>query len=178
MSEQKYIYWCPGMGPLSSYDEGWEYYATSKRAYVPDTSPNIKQTLPRRKLVTDAEYRAHHGMMAWPCACPEGYRVIDFRLPEKDLLLLTDGGVAEGYSLDVYPILEKIEPEIEWVAPTDEDARHRPHVQVCDIYPSLQAGEGRGAVLYGVTTQGRFVTQTGTQWEHARMDIKQREAWQ
>jgi len=34
-----------------------------------------------RYPVTEAEYRAHHGMLSWPTECPDGYEVVDFRYP-------------------------------------------------------------------------------------------------
>ena len=180
MSEQKYIYRCPGMEPLTRDDEGWEFYAASRDVFILDYNPSKHQALPRRKPVTDAEYRAHHGMLAWPCECPEGYVVVDFRPTlHNDRILTADGGTVGGISSVVpRPILEKIEPEIEWVYDVlDEEARRRPSVQVRD-----GGGKWKKTILYGVyycpdaeTTQ--YVDCVGMLWDECRMDAAKREGW-
>ena len=67
--------------------------------------------------------------------------------------------------------------EINWVIPTDEDAKHRPEVEVIDFPGQLEKGVGRHTRLMGVTDSGSFIAVTGTSWVFCRMDAKQREAW-
>jgi hypothetical protein len=181
MGEQKYIYWCVGMLAVED-TRGWECVMDNS-VYMPrgqhrEGEP-FSNSCTYRKPVTDAEYRAHHGMLVWPCDCPEGYRVTAFGIPTPDSITLSALGTIrtgrDNYS--VCPILEKIEPEIEWVTPTDEDARHRPWVEVCDHQEQLELGHGRKAKLLGVAHEGFFVTKTGSSWMFCRMDAKLREGW-
>jgi len=81
-----------------------------------------------RKEVTDAEYRAYHGMKAWPFKCPKGFRVIDFRASVRGEIIIDERGnpytTTNGYTTP-YPILilEKIESEL----PPITDAEFRAH---------------------------------------------------
>ena len=189
MSEQKYIYWGPCVGrPCRDILRKAEYYDTmvdERKAWVPCEGIEYDDEF-MRYPVSDAEYRSHHWCLALGHPIPEGYKVSGFATLDTSYPVgfyhinnLTGEAwkVTNRPLIGTGPILEKIKPEIEWVIPTDEDARHRPFVQVCDYIPTLDEGRGKGAVLYGVTTDGFFITQTGTQWRHCRMDAKLREGW-
>ena len=66
--------------------------------------------------VTDAEYRAHHGMKLWHSVYPDskiqdGYKAIDYRRPDiGELFAYIDGsvGTSNGTMASFAPILEKI----------------------------------------------------------------------
>ena len=117
---QRYIYCAPGSEKLDSDILRFcEYY---------DTLVDERKVWTRcegidygcagefiRYPVTEAEYRAHHGMLAWPGVCPDGYKVTDFREPLADELVWSQcGEVVDTDSLDFlfpHPILRKIECE-------------------------------------------------------------------
>jgi len=118
-SKQKYIYWVPGNEKPDGVPEGVELWCECEYEWV-NRSNNIDPLgcLDTYRLaVTETEYRAHHGMKAWESAtgngCPEGYEVIDFRYPVGNelFLLAGGGGIGNGGTSAVHPILRKIEPE-------------------------------------------------------------------
>jgi hypothetical protein len=140
--------------------------------------------------VTEAEYRAHHGMKAWPCKCPAGYEVVDFRHPEcGEMYLDPYGEVSESILMNkllIFPILRKRKLEIEWVTPTDEDARHRPMCTFFGMYwehemwksTTEEHGPDRllGVIDHYICDK-MYVDGYGRSWKNCRMDAKQREAW-
>ena len=134
-NEQKYLYWCPGMEQPDDLS-GWCVLTNDGDYESREEHREGKHLVFHtryRKACTDAEYRAHHaaeidstfesdaerrafyGMRMWPCDCPKGYRVVDFRKPTSDdnLVLTQYGDVVSchDHSISVVcPILEKIKP--------------------------------------------------------------------
>ncbi len=170
MSNQRYIYWHPGeekptrapseCEALDMYNKQWQLSLTNPKDWGP---------WPRRWPVTEAEYRTHCYCQAYGIiTIPEGWRVVDFRLPNFGESWMTfSGNVDDECNYSPRPILERIE---EWIVPTDEDAQRRPIVQVWDFSPNAYAN----LILVGVTTAGRFLTFTADKssyasWNFCRM---------
>lgn len=87
---------------------------------------------------------------------PEGYKVIDFRVPTGQDTWLANTGTLYLPSEDTYgypstprPILESIVPRTEWVVPTDEDALKRPKCRVRDC----ESHNWMSATLYAVVKE-------------------------
>jgi hypothetical protein len=75
----------------------------------------------------------------------------------------------------------RMKPESEYVTPTDEDAKHRPEVQMKD----RKNGKWERGVLFGVTCKGtRFLVESeedtdhGYGYNHCRMLASKRKEWQ
>jgi len=124
MSEEKtkYIYWHPGDKQPDDLS-GWKYFNESFREFMDSDVVNRKELKYNfyRKAVTEAEYRAHHGMKAWPCECPDGEEVVDFRKARWHERYLTTDGTVLTHSVLTHsvcgffppvPILRKIKPEL------------------------------------------------------------------
>jgi hypothetical protein len=85
---------------------------------------NWSKRVNRRWKVTDAEYRAYYGIKAWESAtghgCPDGYEVVDFRLPEVgEIILWKDGSAIDVGFPTCYlsPILKKLKPVRDPIGP-------------------------------------------------------------
>ena len=181
-TEQKYIYLGPGEIKPCVVPEEVEFWRECDCEWVTRSKDmvSIGRLNHYRFAVTDAEYRAHHGMIAWPCACPEGYEVVDFRCGEIGETALSYNNVYFTIYEDerhyTFPILRKIELKIKWVVPTDEDAPHRPKV-ACDgkIYTLV-------AVDTEPTTDLKFFVKdkAGNVYSKfsCKMDARLREGWQ
>lgn len=174
--KQKYIYWCDGDelpefipdGCMVYYVCGWK----SESLHPAEWRRRV-----RRWPLDDNLYRAYHAMIAWPCTCPSGYDVIDFRIPLKyELVLLGDGTVelSAGLINIGMPILKKLDSEPKWVIPNDNDAKYRPDVEVRDhngqAYRSetLIAVGGKHRLYYTRNMNNGDITA----WKQCRMSIR------
>jgi len=130
--EQKYIYWHPGDEQPEDLS-GWMVFDfTALEKYRKRNDPDGSKLCTSqhyRKAATNTEHRAHHGMKLWHGYYPDskiqdGHKVIDYRRPDLGELFAThygSAGTSDGTMISFAPILEKIEPEIQWVTPTQAD---------------------------------------------------------
>ena len=193
MSEQKYIYWHPGEEQPNDLN-GWMWYSSTPKEYKnrddPEGSP-LHERQHYRKAVSNAEYRAHHGMKLWhslysDSKIQDGYMVIDFRRNAKgELFAHCDGsaGKTDGLMISFVPILEKIEPEIEWVTPTQADVINS--IKTTGDYPEAVFAVNRDELSDANAYIGKlvyvgdhFVDVDCCCFSHCKMDASLREEWQ
>jgi len=131
------------------------------------------------------ERQAFYWCMTHKRLIPESYKVSWFGHAHTygDIYLTPDGkiktveGEMSASEFEV-PIICKIEPEIEWVTPSDADARHRPTVRFIG-QPDDPKHEKDG-ILLGLAMglhQSFFICESGRWWIDCEMDAAQRENW-
>ena len=190
MSEQKYIYWHPGDEQPEDLS-GWKYFNESFNQFIGREREDkpLKYNV-YSKEVSDAEYIAHHGMKIWHSNYPDskiqdGYRVIDFRRNAKgELFAHCDGsaGKTDGLMISFVPILEKIEPEIEWVTPTQADVINS--INTTGDYPEAVFAVNRdelsdaNAYIGKLVYVGYMFIDSGCGcFNHCKMNAALREEW-
>ena len=182
MSEQKYIYWHPGDEQPEDLS-GWRYFNVSFGEFFSRArEENPLGHNVYSKEVSEAEYRAHHGMKLWHSIYPDskiqdGYRVIDFRRPDiGELFAYIDGctGESKGILSAFAPILAKIEPEIVWVTPTQQDVIDC--IKATGDYPEAVFGGGSIGKLVCVYGE-QYMDSTGYSYDHCKMNAALREEW-
>ena len=109
---QCYIVIAPGMKLPAKTPDGIEFYNTIDDEWFKRGGRMGILTIDStyRYPVTEAEYRTHHGMLAWPCKCPDDHEVVNFRVPlDGDLLLTNEGNVllSKRTGSSPMPILRK-----------------------------------------------------------------------
>ena len=141
-----------------------------------------------------AKNSAHHWCEAFGFCVPKGYGVSGFinfgSFPVGSYVFNRHNGqlykVEDRELIGCGPFFYKIEEKIEWVTPTDEDARHRPTVYLQSVsghwldrpYTLLYVVLDEGEPMYGVGVSEKDSGDTiTTERRLCRMDAKLREDW-
>lgn len=183
--EQKYIYWHPGEDQPASLD-GWMWYSSTSKEYKKRNEPDglpLRNGQYYRKEVSNAEYRAHHWCKAHTTPVPKGFEIRRFGT------IAYRGEYIFGYSFEVrevelgsiecylpFPILEKIEPEIVWVTPTQQDVIDC--IKATGDYPEAVFGKDGGGYQGKLVFVGDlFIAYDCDYFKHCKMNAALREEW-
>jgi hypothetical protein len=172
MNEQKYMYWHPGLPKPEKMPELCEMVKIFGQWQMSSLHPDQWETSTRRWPVPEHVYHAHHYCLSFGITVPEGYEVIDWRIPHVDDWYMERNGQAYpwcGGDCVAHPILRRISPQKRYITPTDEDAKLRPQVEVRAVDESWVS-----ATLLAVIKEWYITIDKGgvTWWKECRIEVK------